>query len=76
MSVELYLFSDYIRFFRRHKKMTIRDIEKETGISNPMISQYETGRSEPSLRNAQLIARCLGFSLDEIPVPVVKKKKK
>lgn len=73
--MELYLFRDYLRFFRRHKKMTIRDVEKETGISNPMISQYESG-SEPSFKNAQLIAQCLGFSLDEIPVPVVKKKKK
>lgn len=46
---------------------TIRDLERETGISNALISQMETGQvKSPSFRNVVKIARGLPttFALD------------
>ena len=46
---------------RELRKITLREAERITGISNPMISQYECGRSEPSFRNA--VALCDAYNL-------------
>ena len=59
-------FADAMKFNRRIRAVTLRELEKMTGISNPMLSQYETQHSEPSFRNASIVAQALGFSLDSI----------
>lgn len=56
---------------------TIRDLERETGISNALISQMETGHvRSPSFNNVVKIARVLNLKLDtlaEHSVPDLKK---
>lgn len=56
---------------RLQKKMQLRAIGQDalsniSGISRPMISRYVSGRSIPSLYNAEKIARALNVSLTEL----------
>lgn len=66
MSLEIKTFGDYLRFVRRLKKISLRDLEKATGISNAALSQMENNHTSPSLNNAITLAKYFGFSLDEI----------
>lgn len=52
---------------RELKGITLRDLEKTTGISNALLSQIETGKvQEPSFRNIVKIAKALGLSLKRL----------
>lgn len=52
---------------REAKGMTLRDLEKETGISNALLSQIETGKvKEPGFFKIMLIAEALNISLDRL----------
>lgn len=52
---------------RECKGWTVRDLEKQTGISNALISQIETGHvKSPSWRNVVKIAKALGLKLDRL----------
>lgn len=49
---------------RESKGLTLRDLEQETGISNALLSQIETGRvRDPSFRKVVKISRALGIPL-------------
>lgn len=44
---------------------TLRDVERETGISNALLSQIETGHvKQPSFHSVVKIARVLNVKLD------------
>lgn len=50
---------------RRMKEWSQRRLAAETGISDPAISQIETGHiREPSFRDVVRLCRALGLSLD------------
>lgn len=52
---------------RELKGITLRDLEKKTGISNALLSQIETGKvQEPSFRNVVKIAKALSLSLKRL----------
>lgn len=52
---------------REIKGMTVRDLEAKSGISNPLISQIETGKvSEPGFRTVVKLAKALGIPLDSL----------
>ena len=52
---------------RRKRKLTLRVVSKQTGISNVMISQIERGRiKEPSWRNIVSLSNALGLSLKRL----------
>lgn len=52
---------------RELKGITLRDLEKKTGISNALLSQIESGKvREPSFRNIVKIAAALGLSLKRL----------
>lgn len=58
---------ELIAVARECKGLTLRDLEKRTGISNALLSQIETGRvKEPSWRNVVKIAKALGLKLDRL----------
>jgi transcriptional regulator with XRE-family HTH domain len=58
---------ELIAVARECKGMTLRDLEKKTGISNALISQIETGKiKEPSWRNVVKIARALSLKLERL----------
>lgn len=56
---------------RLRKKMQLRSIGQDelsniTGLSRPMISRYVSGRSIPSLYNAEKMAKALKCSITEL----------
>ena len=52
---------------REVKGVTLRQLETQTGISNALLSQIETGHiKEPSWRNVVKIAKALGLKLDRL----------
>ena len=58
---------EFISVARDCKKMTLRDLEKKTGISNATLCQIESGHvKEPGWRNVVKIAKALGLSLDKL----------
>lgn len=49
---------------RELKGLSLRELERETGISNALLSQMETGHvKEPSWRNVVKVARALNLKL-------------
>lgn len=59
--------SDMLRVGREVKGITLRQLEHQTGISNAVLSQIETGKTgEPSFRNVVRIAKALGLKLDRL----------
>lgn len=58
---------DLIAATREAKRLSLRELEKKTGISNALLSQIETGHvKEPSWRNVVKIAKALGLKLDRL----------
>lgn len=52
---------------REINKLSLRDLEKKTGISNTLLSQIETGHiKNPSWRNVVKIAKALNLNLDRL----------
>jgi transcriptional regulator with XRE-family HTH domain len=54
-----------LRAARTARGLTLRDLEKLTGMSQSQLSQIETGyRADPSFSTVSKIARAVGVSLD------------
>jgi transcriptional regulator with XRE-family HTH domain len=52
---------------RELKKMTLRDLEKKTGVSNALICQIESGKvKDPGFRTVCKLAAALGLSLKRL----------
>lgn len=47
--------------------LSLRDLERRTGVSNALLSQIETGHvKEPSFRNVVRLARALNLPLERL----------
>lgn len=58
---------ELLKMAREIKGVTLRDLERETGISNALLSQIETGHvRQPSFQNIVKIARALNVKLDTL----------
>lgn len=58
---------ELINLSRELKKMSLRDLEKKSGVSNALISQIETGQVlNPGFRTVSKIADALGVSLKRL----------
>lgn len=56
-----------IAYARECKGLTLRQLEKLTGINNGQLSQMETGKIvEPSFRNVVKIARALNVNIKRL----------
>lgn len=56
---------ELIRVARELKKLSLRDLEKVTGIQNAHLSQIETGHIEnPGWKKVVTIAKALGIKLE------------
>ncbi len=52
---------------RRARNMTLRDLSDESGVSNPLISQIETGRvKNPGIFTVVKLADALGLSMSKL----------
>jgi len=58
---------ELINLSRELKRMSLRDLEKQSGVSNALISQIETGHvKDPGFRTLCKIADALGLSLKRL----------
>lgn len=58
---------EFIAVAREINGLTLRELEKRTGISNALISQIETGHvKEPGWRTIVKLARALNLNLDRL----------
>jgi transcriptional regulator with XRE-family HTH domain len=56
-------FQELLAVARRAKGVSLREVERATGVSNAYISQMESGAvSEPSPRKLQVLAKYYGLS--------------
>lgn len=56
---------ELIAIAREVKGWTLRDLEKASGVSNPLISQIETGKvKDPGFGTIVRLTRALGLSLN------------
>jgi transcriptional regulator with XRE-family HTH domain len=50
---------------RDFKGWTLRDLERESGVSNPLISQIETGKTkDPGFATVVRLCKALGISIE------------
>jgi transcriptional regulator with XRE-family HTH domain len=59
---------DYIRQQRNNAKISLRQLAKRTGVSNPYLSQIERGLRKPSAEILQQIAKGLRISAEALYV--------
>lgn len=58
---------ELVNLSRELKKMSLRDLEKKSGVSNALISQIEKGHvPNPGFRTISKIADALGVSLKRL----------
>ena len=58
------LFGERIKMIRKLRGFTRSDIAKQLGVSRPLIAAYETGTSEPSLKNLIALVQALNINTD------------
>lgn len=58
----------YIRQQREHAQVSLRELARKAGVSNPYLSQVERGLRRPSAEILQQIARALQVSAETLYV--------
>lgn len=57
---------------RECKGLSLRELEKKTGISNALLYQMETGQiKEPSFRNIVKVSKVLGVGIERLAESVL-----
>ncbi|WP_027666320.1 helix-turn-helix domain-containing protein [Rhizobium leguminosarum] len=57
---------DPVRVFRKHRGMSIKELAEKSGLSQPYLSEIETGKKEGSLDALRSIASALDVDLDDV----------
>lgn len=57
-----------VRVWREHRGLTIVALAAAADLSQPFVSQIETGKREPTVRTLVALARVLGVDLDDLVV--------
>jgi DNA-binding XRE family transcriptional regulator len=65
---ELFETESRIRTFRTYRKMTVSELAGAAGISQPYLSEIETGKKTGSVDVLKRIASVLGVDLDDLVV--------
>ena len=53
-----------LKLLRKNKGLTLDELAKETGISNPMLSNYELGKVNPPVKILIQLSDYFGCSID------------
>ena len=57
---------EIIRLLRKRKGFTQDALSEMTGLSRVTLSAYESGKAEPNLKSAAVLADALGISIDTL----------
>ncbi|WP_246705418.1 MULTISPECIES: helix-turn-helix transcriptional regulator [Rhizobium] len=57
---------DPVRVFRKHRGMSVKELAKKARLSQPYLSEIETGKKEGSLDALKAIARILDVDLGDL----------
>lgn len=58
------VFGKRLKSLRMERGLSLRDLEKETGVNKTSLSEYENGQSDPALKTAKVLSDFFGESLD------------
>lgn len=58
------IFSDRLKAERTKANLTQEEVAKELGVTRPAYTQYETGKTQPSLETAAKLADLFKTSVD------------
>lgn len=64
-------FGERIREERARRGVSVRGLARDVGVSASLISQIETGRSQPSVSTLYAIVTALGISIEDLFAPGV-----
>lgn len=67
------IFSEHLRYLRKQNNMTQEELGKLLHLSINAISNYETGKQEPSLSTLIKISKIFNMSVDELLLPTKNK---
>ncbi len=56
-------FGDLVRILRQGKGVTQPELARRVGVSQPVVSKWERGRSTPQQVTVQRVAKALGVSI-------------
>ncbi len=59
-------FGEELKFQRTIRNKTLKQVEKDTGISNSNLSRWECGKVLPNINFCVILADYYGISLDEL----------
>ena len=59
-------FANLVKSRRRQRKLSLRDLEKLSGVSYRTIARLESAEFTPTLDNAERLAIALDFTLDDV----------
>lgn len=59
-------FGEELKFQRIKRNKTLKEVERDTGISNSNLSRWECGKVLPSINFCVILADYYGISLDEL----------
>jgi len=60
---------DQLRYARESRGLTLRDVERQSGIWNPVLSQYEGGKvKQPSFQAIMKLCKVYGLDAKELSV--------
>ena len=65
-TIDVRSLGEYIREQRESAEVSLRQLAKNAGVSNPYLSQVERGLHQPSVRVLRSIAAALGVPADEL----------
>jgi transcriptional regulator with XRE-family HTH domain len=65
-SLSMHDLGDYIREQRRAAQVSLRQLARVAGVSNPYLSQIERGLRKPSAEILQQIAKALRISAEQL----------
>lgn len=60
---------NHLKAFRKSKKMTLKTLSEETGLSVGFLSKIENGTGNPSINNVQKICYALGITANDLMTP-------
>lgn len=60
------IFKDRLSFMMRRANLTRRELVEKSGISEPAISNYLSGRKTPSIKTTIALSYALGCTIEDL----------